>query len=84
MNPLALILIIIVVASAAAIPAVITRSDQPDAPATDQPAAPPVPNSRSPPHPAAGSVPDGEHTPIQLRPVLSALECLHFFGQASQ
>ena len=62
MNPLALVIIVVVLAAySAAIPAdVITGSDQPDASAADQPAAPPAPNSRSPPASIAGAAPDGK------------------------
>jgi hypothetical protein len=62
MNPLALGIIVVVLAacSAAISAVVITGSDQPDASAADQPAAPPVPNSRSPPASIAGAAPDGK------------------------
>jgi hypothetical protein len=66
-----LILIIVLVARAL-IEATPGQSDQPSSSSGDQPAPAPVPNSRSPPTPAAHRAPDGEHSPIHLRPALSA------------
>jgi hypothetical protein len=69
MNPLALIIIILVLVAASAVTGVVTaEADQPVSSPADQPAPAPTPNSRSPPVPAAGSVPDGEHSPIHLDP----------------